>query len=489
MRQHILKQLDNATLAVNFCKNPLCEDFGSLNLDNYIVTNQHSITPKVACKSCRSIQNLICSEVLDIEIIQQNQHKRHQLPCCNNEVCNNFGLNVHLYPHLYHSFGFSGEKQRYRCKQCQSTIVDRFSVDNPQLDIHITILGLLLTGFSPKEIAKKLSMQAKTFNDHLKTMAVLCRQKSTLFDHHWQDSQSKFNLGSKFTSLQPKSSNGVLLHATCDLSSQYIIDHNINLTNRDSHPPVIDEKRIIKPSFIALRNKLPQLKNDDPVEAQLKAIEIRIDERFEELNPLEELPNFKYPLKSALVKPQYAMTAHFTRIAHKVCNKPIALLIPLEPCLATSALNAFNSFRQQQIFDMAYIHQDLGWKPSKHIFKPDQITWLHSKAIWNMAEQRRLRGANVHRIMGTLVESNLDTKELFSLPNLTPLNEYFHRFHALFKVTVQEPRRRLRPEGLMPLLDIYRAWNNLCHQIEPGQTPAVNAGISEKPLSLAQLLG
>ncbi|GAM68189.1 hypothetical protein JCM19236_2344 [Vibrio sp. JCM 19236] len=41
----------------------------------------------------------------------------------------------------------------------------------------------------------------------------------------------------------------------------------------------------------------------------------------------------------------------------------------------------------------------------------------------------------------------------------------------------------------MPLLDIYRTWNNLCHQENPGETPAVNAGISEKPLSLDQLLG
>ncbi len=52
------------------------------------------------------------------------------------------------------------------------------------------------------------------------------------------------------------------------------------------------------------------------------------------------------------------------------------------------------------------------------------------------------------------------------------ISEYQNRFHDQFAQLVDEPRRKLRPAGLLPLLDIYRAWHNLCHQDRSGLTPA-----------------
>lgn len=486
-----MKELNAQTIAVNFCKNPLCEDFGSLNPDNYLLSKAQGSKVKIACKSCKSLQNLLDPSELENEITQQNQRKRSQLPCCNNEACSSFGLNVHLYPENYHSFGFSGEKQRYRCKRCQSTVVDRFSVENPQLETHVTILGLLLTGFSPKEVAKKLHIQAKTFNDHLKTMATICRQKSAIFDFHWQNSVSDYCLGSNFVSLQPKSDNGVLLLATCDLNSHYMVDHNVNLTTVDSAPQSrFDAKgRLIEKSFISLHNRVHKDDMSLPVIKRLESVEARVSERLNELNPLEDKTKIKYPLKSVLVKPHYAATAHFCRIAAKVKSKPLVLFLDYDPLLGYSALNAFNYLRQQQDLDIAYLIDDIKWAEGKHSSKPEVIAEKSKRALWTLSEQRHIRGPSEQRALGTLVESNLDPRKAHAMPGLSPVTEYLNRFHALFSVTINEPRRRLRPEGLAPLLDIYRAWNNLCHQETAGQTPAVNAGISEKPLSLDQLLG
>lgn len=486
-----MKELDENTLAVNFCKNPLCEDFGSLNPDNYLVSEEQSGSIKIACKSCRSVRNLLDPAELFVELTQQNQRKRNQLPCCNNDGCRSFGLNVHLYPENYHSFGFSGEKQRYRCKQCQSTVVDRFSVENPQLESHVTILGLLLTGFSPKEVAKKLNIQAKTFNDHLKTMATICRQKSAIFDFHWQNSKDRFNLGSDFTRLQPNSDNGVFLIATCDLNSHYMVDHNINLTTIDSPPQSRQEAkgRLIEKSVISLHNKSHKIEPELPVINKLKRLEEFVSERLDELNVLEDSATIKYPLKSALVRPHYATTAHFSRIAAKIKSRPMTLFLSFDPLLGYSALNAFNYLRQKQELDIAYLVEDAKWAEGRSSSKPEPIKEIKTRALWTLSEQRHIRGPSEQRAIGTLVESNLDARKAHAMPGLSPVTEYLNRFHALFRVTINEPRRRLRPEGLMPLLDIYRAWNNLCHQENPGETPAVNAGISEKPLSLDQLLG
>ncbi|WP_337233741.1 hypothetical protein, partial [Proteus terrae] len=56
------------------------------------------------------------------------------LPACHNPACPNTGLSVHTHKQLYHAFGYSGDRQRYRCKACHSTFVDKWSGANHKLN-------------------------------------------------------------------------------------------------------------------------------------------------------------------------------------------------------------------------------------------------------------------------------------------------------------------------------------------------------------------
>lgn len=65
---------------------------------------------------------------------------------------------------------------------------------------------------------------------------------------------------------------------------------------------------------------------------------------------------------------------------------------------------------------------------------------------------------------------------------------YQKRFQLLFESFINEPRRKLRPGGLQPMLDIFRAWHNLCYQDKHGFTAAQNLELTKHPLTLKELL-
>ena len=65
---------------------------------------------------------------------------------------------------------------------------------------------------------------------------------------------------------------------------------------------------------------------------------------------------------------------------------------------------------------------------------------------------------------------------------------YQQRFQTLFESFINEPRRKLRPGGLLPMLDIFRAWHNLCYQDKCGNTAAQKLDLTQSPLTLRELL-
>ncbi|GEA60859.1 IS1 family transposase [Vibrio comitans] len=478
------ENLSPQLLALNFCKNPLCADFGSLNAANYSLSSATN-NPQIACINCHSISPIIWPTELNHEVTAQLEHNHAGLTACTSEQCVNVGLNVQLHPNRYYAFGFSGDKQRYRCKNCQKTIVDRFSVENPNLKTHVTILALLLTGFSLKEIAAKLKIQAKTLNDHIKVMATICRQKSSVFDHHWKNKGQKFLLGSDWTFLQPKSQNGVLWVCTGDLDSHYIAQQSLNL----SEQKITINHRFIGSDFLASINTAPPAPKTEALKDIIESLNVAHQERTHLNNPLHNQTQLNYPAKSSLVSPIYCTAAHYLQLNQALGNKEqVMLSMSFEPMLADAAMLSFNAMRQKQSLDLLYQVEDESWTEGKTGNKPQLLRFEDSAPPWSLSEQWHLRGKADQRAICQLVESNLTQKQAHQLPKLSSITHYMDRFHAMFKSSVNEPRRKRRPEGLLPLLDIYRAWNNLCHQENPGETPAVNAGISEKPLSLDQLL-
>ncbi|OBT09481.1 hypothetical protein A9264_14680 [Vibrio sp. UCD-FRSSP16_10] len=471
-------------LELNFCKNPLCADFGSLNLANYSILNDRQYS-QIACASCHTISPTLWPDELDKELTSQAQYRHADLSACGNKKCDNFANHVQLYPHSYYSFGFSGEKQRYRCKQCKKTFVDQFSIANPHLKIHVTILALLLTGFSLREITSKLKIQAKTLNDHINTMASICRHKSSIFDHHWQNQSQKFSLVSNCCALQPNSNNGVLWVCTSDSNSHYITHQSFNIAKNYT----LADRRIINKEYLASINTPCTMPIDEKLPSLLNALISDHKNRSDRSNPLHNQTQLNYPLKSGLVTPIYCATAHFNQLNQWLENKQhLIISMNFEPMLAQAAMTSFNRMRQKQCLDLLYQVDDLNWMEGKGGGKPQPLLLKETPAPWSISEQWHLKTDSDQRAICQLVESTLTQQQAHQLPKLTPLTDYMTRFHAMFKTIVNEPRRRRRPEGLLPLLDIYKAWNNLCHQETPGETPAVKAKISEKPLSLDQLL-
>ncbi|MPW36311.1 hypothetical protein [Vibrio sp. B1Z05] len=478
------EKITQQIIELNFCKNPLCADFGSLNAANYSILSERN-NPQIACASCHNISPIIWPDELQSELSSQREYLQAGLTACTNKACDNLGYNVQLYPEKYYSFGFSGDKQRYRCKSCQKTVVDRFSVANPNLKTHVTILALLLTGFSLKEISIKLQMQAKTLNDHIKAMAAICRHKSSVFDHHWQNQSQQYLLGSDYHYLQPNSENGVLWICTLDLNSHYVVHQSVNISEQAN----VSGNRIIAREYLAsINTPLSEPASDklaDIIMARLNDHSARSHRN----NPLHNQTQLNYPVKTSLVTPIYCATAHYHQINQWFQDMDkLTLSLAFEPMLAEAAITSFNGMRQKQSLDLLYQIDDPAWVEGRMGSKPQPLIFAHNKVSWSLSEQKHIRANTEQRAICQIIESNLTQKQVHQLPKHTPISNYMERFHVIFKSSVNEPRRKRRPEGLLPLLDIYKAWNNLCHQNNPGETPAVNAGISEKPLSLDQLL-
>ena len=63
--------------------------------------------------------------------------------------------------------------------------VDKWSGTNNKLVFQETLLGLLFTGYSVREICRKLEINPKTFYDHPDHIASRCRRKLAMFDARW----------------------------------------------------------------------------------------------------------------------------------------------------------------------------------------------------------------------------------------------------------------------------------------------------------------
>jgi hypothetical protein len=278
---------------------------------------------------------------------------------------------------------------------------------------------------------------------------------------------------------------------TGDLDSHYMGAQCVNLAQHEQAPLIklTRQNRLLERSYLASLNSITKLDDSQNLIERLDTLARSHELRSHSTNPLHNQTKLNYPSKSALVSPIYSATAHYLLLKDWFIDKEkVTLALTYDPLFASSAMAGLSELRYKQTLDLLYLMDDDAWIEGKSGSKPYSTHLLHSDLIWSVSEQKHLRGAPEQRVVSMLVESNLTQKQAHLLPKLAPVTQYIKRFHALFSSTINEPRRKLRPEGLLPLLDIYRAWNNLCHQENPGETPAVNAGISEKPLSLAQLL-
>lgn len=476
-------------LQLNFCKTLACDNFGLSEANRYVLQHANPKRPTMVCRECGAFPPLLNNQ----EVLNELHRLRHLhsdgLPACRHDECENFGLSVHTHKHLYHAFGYSGDRQRYRCKACQSTFVDKWSGANKKLTFQENLLGLLFMSYSVREICRKLSINPKTFYDHLDHIASRCRRKLAMIDARWVNHASEYELASFYVPLQPQSNNGVLWITTGEANTGYILCQHVNYASDEEPQGEVDHDPYQTPARFVSREHSSEA--NMPVPEASPYLRERIDQQYQTIlargnveDPMGNLTSFNYPSKGALIRPPYTSYAHFLHVLD-MCgdDKRVSIYMPQDPVLRSAALSVCLPRIQRQNVDLMYVEEDPGWENTQDFDKIDIVHMGWWRDRWAIASQH-------HTAKGICyLAGDHPTPEYWLRKASTGKIEFYHqRFQLLFSTFINEPRRKLRPGGLLPMLDIFRAWHNLCYQDKTGKTAAQNLGLTQQPLTLRELL-
>ncbi len=476
-------------LQLNFCKTLACDNFGLSDAKRYVLQHANPKRPAMVCRECGAFPPLLNNREVLNELHRLRQLHSDGLPACRNDDCANFGLSVHTHKHLYHAFGYSGDRQRYRCKSCQSTFVDKWSGANKKLQFQENLMGLLFTGYSVREICRKLAINPKTFYDHVEHIASRCRRKLATIDARWVNHALNYELASHYQRLQPNSDNGVYWMATGDAHSGYILCQHVNYSAKEEplgtvdHNPYEAVSRFVSPQYTA--------EAKEPENTPSDYLRERIDQKYQTIlargnveDPMGNMATFNYPTKGAVVRPPYTSYAHYLHVLD-MCNEAgrVSLYMPQDPLLRSAALSVCLPRIQSQNVDLLYVDEDPSWDLTQSFEKFDIVYMSWWRDRWAIANQgSKLKG------ICYLAGNKNQPEQWFNKATTRNISFYQSRFQLLFEGFVNEPRRKLRPGGVLPLLDIFRAWHNLCYQDKHGQTPAQRLGVTDSPLTIKQLL-
>lgn len=480
---------DAEGLQLNFCKTLACDNFGLSESKHYVLQRVNPKRPAMVCRECGAFPPLLNNHEVLNELARLRQLHCEGLPACHNPHCAHFGLSIHSHKQRYHAFGYSGDRQRYRCKACHATFVDKWSGENAKIELQESLLGLLFTGYSVREICRKLSMNPKTFYDQLDHIASRCRRKLAMMDARWMNHAQAYQFASHYQPLQPHSHNGVLWMATGDAQTGYILCQHLNYsatddpTGHSDHDPYQSPARFVTPHYQAEAQAQP-----NHTHALLRE---RIDHRYKMIlarnnveDPMGNFTQFHYPSKGALIRPPYTSYAHYLHVLG-MCdiNKPVSIFMPQDPLLRSAALSVGLSRIQRQNIDLMYVEEDAGWQATPPFDKTDIVHMGWWRDRWAIAHS-----GNKAKGICYLAGNHSDPQYWLQHASTQQITYYQDRFQLLFESFINEPRRKLRPSGIQPLLDIFRAWHNLCFQNKQGLTAAQNLGLSSGPLTLKELL-
>ena len=475
-------------LQLNHCKTVGCRNFGSDDKSHYVLQRTNPNRPTLVCRECGAFPPVLSNHDVAEEVSRLKLLQSSGLPACSNPDCENLGLPVLTHRHLYHAFGYSGDRQRYRCKCCQATFVDRWSGFNGKNQVQQKLLALLFTGYSVRDICRRLGMNPKSFYDQLSHIASRCRRQLSMFDARLFKHAQNLSLASDLVPLQPHSSNGVSWIASCEAASGYVVGQHVNYQQNDvenpsdQHDPYLDGTRFMS----APGARLVEVPPPAP-----QGILARVDTKYREVlsrpnleDPLTSMPRINYPTKGCLIRPQYTVYAHYLHLSQMLeYNESLSIFMPQEPLLRSACISVFMERIKDKTIHPIYVETDKGWQHGQEAGRVDIVLMGWWRDRWAFTRHNDI-GKGICHLGG---EKGNEQKWL-ELASHDAISEYQKRFHDQFAQLVDEPRRKLRPAGLLPLLDIYRAWHNLCHQDRSGLTPAQQMGLTSAPLTLEQLL-
>jgi hypothetical protein len=217
----------------------------------------------------------------------------------------------------------------------------------------------------------------------------------------------------------------------------------------------------------------------------------RIDQQYQTIlargnveDPMGNLTVFNYPTKGALVRPPYTSYAHFLHVLD-LCQEErrVSIYLPQDPVLRSAALSICLPRIQRQNIDLMYVEEDQGWNPESSIDKIDIVHMGWWRDRWAITSD-----VNASKGICYLAGDKNQPKHWLRNASIRRTEFYQNRFQTLFESFINEPRRKLRPGGLLPMLDIFRAWHNLCYQDKSGKTAAQALELTQSPLTLRELL-
>ncbi|MGR5093943.1 transposase [Vibrio maritimus] len=482
-------------LQLNFCKTLACDNFGLSDANLYILQHSNPKRPAMVCRECGAFPPLLNNQEVLNELKRLKLHHHEGLPSCKDPQCEHFGLSVHTHKDRYHSFGFSGDRQRYRCKACQGTFVDKWSGSNKKLAFQESLLGLLFTGYSVREICRKLDINPKTFYDHIDQIASRCRRKLADIDGRWIKHADTFELASHYRALQPQSDNGVFWFATCDAKSGYVLCQHTNYSASDATDALEDHDAYAVNAQIVPKSNSAETNHE--ISASASDLKARIDLTYQNIlarsnveDPLGNYARFSYPAVGSLIRAPYTSYAHYLLILESLFeensdgNKRITLYMPQDPVLRSAALSVFLKQIQSNHVELMYVEQDDQWQDGETSELVDVVLMGWWRDRWAVTHQSSGASKGVCYLAG----SNPNVSYWLQTANTKQVSFYQDRFQLLFESFVNEPRRKLRPAGIHPLLDIFRAWHNLCYQDKQGLTAAQRLGVTDAPMTLRCLL-
>ncbi|NVO99146.1 IS1 family transposase [Photobacterium damselae subsp. damselae] len=476
-------------LQFNHCKTIGCSHFGSTNEDHYVFQRTNPAKPALICRECGAFPPILSNPDVVAEASRLKIAQSSGLPACSNLDCENLGLPVLTHRHLYHAFGYSGDRQRYRCKCCQHTFVDRWSGFNQKHLVQQKLLAMLFTGHSVRDICRRLSMNPKSFYDQLSHIASRCRRQLAMFDGRLFKHAHSLALASDIRPLQPCSDNGVLWIATSEAQSGYVVGQHTNF-----QPEEVTERFEIHDAYtVGTRFIAPQpLRLVEALQPETNGLLARVDATYRKIlsrtnmeDPLTNQAKINYPTKGCLIRPQYTAYAHYLHLAQqlKENNEQLSLFMPQETLLRSACISVFLERVKDKSFHPLYVVEDADWLDQEVSERIDIVLLGWWRDRWAFTRHNETSKGISH-----LGGEKDNEKRWLEIASHRAISEYQSRFHDQFSQLVNEPRRKLRPGGLMPLLDIYRAWHNLCRQDRSGLTPAQKIGLTSAPLTLEQLL-
>ena len=476
-------------IQLNYCKTVACANFGRTEPQLYVLQNTQPERPILICRECGAFPPVLSNYDVVAEKQRLKLEQNSGLAACSTSDCPHNGLPVLTYRQFYYAFGFSGERQRYRCRSCLHTFVDPWSSSNNKHQLQQKLLAYLFTGYTVREICRRLTINPKTFYDQLNNIAARCRRQLTIFDARLcKQTQARY-LATDLALLQPHSNNGVLWIATAEADSGYVVSQHVNY---QAQPTAITtahhDAYHIGTRFITPYNyQHPETPPTKPqgLLAHIDATYRQILARKNMENPLSGEVTINYPTKGCLIRPQYTAYSHFLYL-RELLNENIpslAIFMPQETLLRSACLSVFIDRVTSHTLDPLYVVEDNSWQYGQQVEKIDIVLMGWWRDRWAFSRNKSGNKGICH-----LGGNKKNQQHWLTVATHHAATAYQQRFHDQFSHMVNEPRRKLRPANLLPLLDIYRAWHNLCHQNKIGVTPAQALGLMSSPMTLEQLL-